>query len=109
MKSSPLAQTAGETDLHERRNRAHAVRLDAMGLIRAKRPALIYNERDDLRHFVIFYGVTGDQVLLRDPAVGNRRIFVEQLVKIWKGGTALFLTKHGALPAPLANGSPARR
>jgi uncharacterized protein len=34
-------------------------------------------------HFVIFRGVVGDQVLLADPAFGNRTMSVEKFERVW--------------------------
>ena len=83
---------------------AHAVRIGLIQLARTGHPAIVYVERDTLRHFVLFDGLDGDEVLLRDPMLGNRRMLIESFLQIWKGRTALFVVSPshptGETPRP---------
>lgn len=44
-------------------------------------------------HYVVFNGVDRDQVLLADPAFGNRRIDKERFISIWMNGMAFVITR----------------
>jgi uncharacterized protein len=55
-------------------------------------------------HFVIFRGQVGDQVLLADPAFGNRTMSAEKFQRIWIDfpdlGKVGFIVTRGGKPAP---------
>lgn len=55
-------------------------------------------------HFVVFRGVLGDQVLLADPAYGNRTMSREKFQRIWidfpEIGRVGFVVTHDGKPAP---------
>lgn len=77
--------------------RAHATRISLMGLAlaRTRQPAIVYVERGgsrDYRHFLVFDGLDGSRAVLRDPAVGNRRVHIEHFLSEWRGH-AIFVSK----------------
>ena len=43
-------------------------------------------------HYVVFNGLDGDQVLLADPAFGNRRLSIERFESLWMDGMAFVVT-----------------
>jgi hypothetical protein len=55
-------------------------------------------------HFVVFRGAIGDQVLLADPAFGNRTMSVEKFERIWidfpKFGKVGFVVTRNGKPRP---------
>jgi uncharacterized protein len=55
-------------------------------------------------HFVVFRGAIGDQVLMADPAFGNRTMSVEKFNRIWidfpKFGRVGFVVTRDGKPAP---------
>ena len=74
----------------------HAVRISLMDLARTARPAIIYMERAgrrDYRHFLVFDRLDGTRAVLRDPAVGNRRVHIEHFLSEWRGH-AIFITQR---------------
>ena len=46
-------------------------------------------------HYVVFNGVHGEDVLLADPAFGNRRMRLSQFNKVWMEGMAFVVTSKG--------------
>lgn len=44
-------------------------------------------------HYVVFNGVSGDQVLLADPAFGHRKMSIAEFEKIWMNGMAFVITR----------------
>jgi predicted double-glycine peptidase len=44
-------------------------------------------------HYVVFNGLDGDQVLLADPAFGNRRMDKDRFIRIWMNGMAFVITR----------------
>lgn len=44
-------------------------------------------------HYVVFNGLDGDQVLLADPAFGNRRLSIERFESLWMEGMAFVVTR----------------
>lgn len=76
--------------------RAHVVSISLLDLDRVGQPAIVYLERGEprpFRHLVVFDGIDGTRVKLRDPALGNRRIHVERFVEEWQGRYAVFITR----------------
>lgn len=53
-------------------------------------PALLF-VRDD--HYIVADSVSGENVFVRDPAIGRLRISRGKLIKIWKGEILLFRKK----------------
>ena len=45
-------------------------------------------------HFVVFKGVSGDQVLLADPAFGNRTMPIERFEQAWTDGLAFVVLRN---------------
>ena len=43
-------------------------------------------------HYVVFNGVQGDQVLLADPAFGNRKMRLNRFNEVWMEGMAFVVT-----------------
>lgn len=44
-------------------------------------------------HYVVFNGIKDDQVLLADPAFGNREMSVAHFKEIWMDGMAFVVTR----------------
>ncbi|AUB82786.1 hypothetical protein THSYN_18805 [Candidatus Thiodictyon syntrophicum] len=44
-------------------------------------------------HYVVFNGVTGDRVLLADPAFGNRTLSIAGFTAVWMEGMAFVVTR----------------
>jgi predicted double-glycine peptidase len=42
--------------------------------VKANRPALVYIENENFKHFVVFRGFKKGKVFLADPSLGNRSI-----------------------------------
>lgn len=72
------------------------VKLQYSQLSKIPCPILVYLEIEEYKHFAVFNGVQGNQVLLADPSTGNKEIHVSQFVKDWKGNMALILYKKGS-------------
>jgi predicted double-glycine peptidase len=58
-------------------------------------------------HFVVFRGISGDRVLLADPAYGNRTMQVGYFTSIWEGNVGFTVAradgspiKNGLVPQP---------
>jgi predicted double-glycine peptidase len=67
-------------------------------------PAIVAVSPLGYNHFLIFRGRIGDQVLLADPAYGNRTMSIEKFERIWIdfpdiGKVAFIITRNGK-PAP---------
>jgi predicted double-glycine peptidase len=67
-------------------------------------PAIVAVSPLGYNHFLIFRGRIGDQVLLADPAYGNRTMSIEKFERIWIdfpdiGKVAFIVTRTGK-PAP---------
>lgn len=43
-------------------------------------------------HYVVFNGVQGDDVLLADPAFGNRKMRLKRFIQVWMEGMAFVVT-----------------
>lgn len=77
--------------------RAYAVRIDLLALHQIDRPAIVYLERggpQPYRHFLVFDGLDGNRAILRDPALGNRRVHVGSFMRQWQGH-AIFIDRAG--------------
>jgi uncharacterized protein len=58
-------------------------------------------------HYVVFNGVSGDRVLIADPAFGHLRLTVAEFEKLWMGGMAFVVTRKLTEPQdPPTNSSP---
>jgi predicted double-glycine peptidase len=51
-------------------------------------------------HFMVFRGVSGDRVLLADPAYGNRTMRAEEFEAIWSPRVAFVVSRPGAAARP---------
>ncbi len=69
----------------------YVVKIPFQGLVKANRPALVYIENENFKHFVVFRGFKKGKVFLADPSLGNRSILPKDFINLWKGTTALFL------------------
>jgi predicted double-glycine peptidase len=68
-------------------------------------PAIVPVSPLGYNHFVIFRGRIGDQVLLADPAFGNRTMSVEKFERVWidfpeLGRVAFVITRNGRQAPP---------
>lgn len=72
-----------------------AVRIGLMELARSQRPAIVHLERGGVvpyRHFAVFKGLQGTDVILLDPALGKRRVHISEFRRHWNG-VAVFVVK----------------
>jgi uncharacterized protein len=51
-------------------------------------------------HFVVFRGMIGDQVLLADPAYGNRTMHIDRFSTNWLGANGFIVAQADGSPAP---------
>jgi len=66
-------------------------------------PAIVPVNLMGYRHFVVFRGISGNRVLLADPAYGNRTMTVERFSSAWiddkdLGRIAFVVTRPGTKP-----------
>lgn len=59
-------------------------------------PAIVPMKLDGYDHFVVFRGIVRGQVLLADPAFGNRNISFAQFENEWNGRIAFVVQNKGA-------------
>jgi uncharacterized protein len=74
---------------------ALAVRIGLVDLARIRRPAIVHLERGGImsyRHFAVFKGLQGTDVILLDPALGKRRVHISEFRRYWNG-VAVFVNK----------------
>jgi len=58
-------------------------------------------------HYVVFNGISGDNVLLADPAFGHRRMSQKEFSRVWMDGMAFVVTRPSqASPAERAPQQP---
>lgn len=67
-------------------------------------PIIVPTSPVGYNHFVIFRGLMGDQVLLADPAFGNRTMALEKFERVWinfpRIGRVGFIVTRDGKPAP---------
>jgi predicted double-glycine peptidase len=63
-------------------------------------PSIVPVSTSGYNHFVVFRGVMGDQVLLADPAFGNRTLTVEQFEQAWLGRMAFVVSRAAGKSPP---------
>jgi predicted double-glycine peptidase len=63
-------------------------------------PSIVPVSTSGYNHFVVFRGVVRDQVLLADPAFGNRTLTVEQFEQAWLANMAFVISRADGTPAP---------
>jgi predicted double-glycine peptidase len=62
-------------------------------------PSIVAVDLEGYNHFVVFRGLVGDQVLIADPAFGNRSVPLERFQDAWLGTLAFVVSRaDGALP-----------
>ncbi|WP_409525917.1 C39 family peptidase [Nitrincola sp. MINF-07-Sa-05] len=61
-------------------------------------PVIILVQLDDLKHFVVLKGITAGRAYLADPARGNLRIPLYELLEQWKGETLVLGRADIGLP-----------
>lgn len=62
-------------------------------------PSIVPVDLDGYNHFVVFRGLVGDQVLIADPAFGNRTVRLERFQDAWLGDLAFVVRRaDGAVP-----------
>lgn len=84
-----LYQAASELGLQ-----AEAYEADISNLIEQEYPCILHIIKDEkLQHYVIFYGVDGDELIISDPAEGVKRITKEELEQQWQSKALLLLKK----------------
>ena len=54
-------------------------------LAEANVPAILVVKTGSYRHFVVMKGITGDRVLIGDPALGLRRYTRDEFMQMWNG------------------------
>jgi predicted double-glycine peptidase len=63
-------------------------------------PGIVPVSTSGYNHFVVFRGLVGDQVLLADPAFGNRIMTVEQFQQAWVANMAFVVSRTDGKPTP---------
>lgn len=63
-------------------------------------PAIIPVNFHGYPHFVVYRGQVGDQVLLADPAFGNRVVTVAEFENAWQQNIAFVVGRRDAQPIP---------
>ena len=63
-------------------------------------PSIVPVSTSGYNHFVVFRGIVGDQVLLADPAFGNRTLTIEQFQKAWVQNMAFIVSRADGKSAP---------
>ena len=63
------------------------------------KPAIVPVNLSGYPHFVIYRGRAGGQVLLSDPAFGNRVLTAERFYKAWQGGIAFVVQARDGSPS----------
>lgn len=66
----------------------------------ALQPAIVPVNLGDFNHFVVFRGIVDDQVLVADPAFGNRTISRQDFDKGWLGRIAFVVRRRDELEPP---------
>lgn len=87
--------------------RAVPVRIGLFGLMQTGRPAIVLLESDGpvpLRHFAVFERIHGTDVILRDPAIGRRRLHIDAFRRQWKGIAVFVERKAATAPPPPGHG-----
>lgn len=65
--------------------KADGYRLTIAELAKLKIPAIALIQIEKYKHFVVIKGVRGDQVVVGDPALGERAISTAEFNKMWNG------------------------
>jgi uncharacterized protein len=63
-------------------------------------PTIVPVNLGDYNHFVVFRGVVGDQVLLADPAFGNRTIDINTFKKSWLQNIGFVVSRRDGIAPP---------
>ena len=63
-------------------------------------PSIIPVSTSGYNHFVVFRGIVADQVLLADPAFGNRTLTIDQFQEAWVQNMAFVVSRADGKPAP---------
>ncbi len=60
-------------------------------LVEMKEPVIVPIEMRGYHHFIVFKGISGDRVVVADPAFGNYTTKVSNFLSIWSGGIGFVL------------------
>ncbi|MGF1548137.1 MAG: C39 family peptidase [Thiotrichales bacterium] len=63
--------------------RARGYRVDIEKLAEIKVPTIALLELDGFRHFVVLRTVIGNEVFIADPALGNRKLTLDEFERAW--------------------------
>lgn len=69
--------------------------LSAKELFAMKAPIVPIDERGN-PHFVVVRGAAGGVVDIADPAFGNRRMRLDEFLKVWQDGIGFVVTRRGS-------------
>jgi len=69
---------------------------DLMAMVPAIVPVVVHG----YPHFVVVRGKAGDQVLIADPAFGNRAMYVGVFEKAWQGGIGFVVRRRDGQAPP---------
>ncbi len=72
--------------------RADAFKNLAFADLKVFKAAIVPIDYGGANHYVVFNGMSGENILLADPAFGNREISIENFNKIWMSGIAFVVT-----------------
>ncbi len=88
-----LYQAANEIGLF-----AEAYEADISNLIQQEEPCILHIIKNQkLQHYVVYYGVEGEDLVISDPAEGVKLVSKQELEKQWQSKTLLLLKKTEAL------------
>ncbi len=63
-------------------------------------PAIVPVDVRGYPHFVVVRGKAGDQVLIADPAFGNRTMDLDTFQTVWQGNIAFIVKRRDEVPPP---------
>jgi predicted double-glycine peptidase len=75
----------------ERGYEANGYQYLSLDELRSFHAPIVLLETKGYRHYVVFNGVVGDEVLLADPAFGHRRMSTAEFSGVWLDGLAFIV------------------
>lgn len=72
----------------------------ALGDLQEFGPTIVPLDLKSYKHFVVFKGITGDHVLLADPAFGNRRMTIAEFKNAWIDNIGFVVARKDGARSP---------
>ncbi len=57
-------------------------------------PCIAHVNRNGLQHFIVIYEIFSTKLLVMDPAIGKKMIFINDLLNMWSGNVIMFYPKN---------------